>query len=137
MAAPHRPSAPGVAGPGIYSESAPELRWTGSWAALRSAREAGPRVGRGETASVALHFFGTGVRWVSRCGHAAGVDEVRVDGRLVATVDRWAPRTPYRSTVFELHDLPPGEHVVEIRPAYPRGPAPSDDDVVVDAIVVT
>ncbi len=76
------------------------------------------------------------MRWVSHRGRTAGVDEVRVDGRLVATVDRWAPRTPYRSTVFELEDLPPGEHVVEIRRTERHLPG-APDDVVVDALVVT
>jgi hypothetical protein len=85
---------------------------------------------------VSLRFRGTAVEWVSRRGRTAGVNAVWLDDRLVATVDRFSTRTEHRVVVWSVTDLPPGVHTVRIEHTGARGPAATDDTVVVDALVV-
>ncbi|WP_298460876.1 hypothetical protein [uncultured Cellulomonas sp.] len=125
-------------GPGTYEEHAPSLTWTGRWSGLRSARDSGGAATRARSgpASVSLRFRGAGVDWVSRRGRTAGINTVWLDDRLVATVDRYAPRTEHGVVVWSVTDLPPGVHTVRVEHTGTRDPAAIDDTVVVDAFVV-
>jgi hypothetical protein len=125
-------------GPGTYEEHSAALEWTGRWSRLRSTRDSGGAVTQASSgpASVSLRFRGTGVEWVSRRGRTAGVNTVWLDDQLVATVDRFSPRTQHRVVVWSVQDLPPGVHTVRIEHSGTRSPEATDDTVVLDAFVV-
>jgi hypothetical protein len=75
-------------------------------------------------------FTGDSVAIIAPKEAGAGTIEVRIDGQTRTTIDLSAPDTRQaQQTVWEVADLPPGEHVIEI---VHRGPGP----VAVDAIVV-
>lgn len=134
-----RPDPDPTVGPGTYEESSPSLVWTGAWSRLASRRDsgAGARQARGGPASVQLRFVGTGVRWVSRRGRTSGRNDVYLDDELVATVDRYAPATRHRATVWQVDGLPAGPHTVRIQHTGDRHQDATDDTVVLDALVVT
>ncbi|KZX20096.1 hypothetical protein [Rathayibacter tanaceti] len=131
--------APVVPGAGTYQNDSAFVTTQGTWSTLSSAADSGGSVGYSNSVGAAafLRFSGTGVSWVSRLSPSSGINEVVVDGAVVATVDRYSPTTRAGVTVWTSGPLRAGEHTVTIRRGTAKNPAATGSTLVLDAFVVT
>lgn len=83
-----------------------------------------------------LIFNGRAVRWIGVRNHGSGIANVYLDGRRVATVDTYSRHNQAQAVLFVRTDLPPGHHVVSIRPTGRRNPNSDGAWVWVDAFDV-
>ena len=83
-----------------------------------------------------LHFKGRAVRWIGYHDPSSGIGEVYLDGRHVATVDTYSSREEAQAVLFVKTDLPPGKHVLSIRPTGRGNPQSDGAWVWVDAFDV-
>lgn len=63
--------------------------------------------------TVSHEFHGTGVRWAGRRFDDAGITEVKIDGKVIALVDQYAPSRGL-PLAWETRDLPCGKHKVTL-----------------------
>jgi len=87
-------------------------------------------------AQAVLHFNGRGVRWIGLRDSRSGIGQVYLDGRRVATVDTYSSRNEAQAVLFVRTDLPPGNHVLSVRPTGQRNPMSNAAWVWVDAFDV-
>jgi DUF1680 family protein len=76
-------------------------------------------------ATVEGKFQGTGVRWLGSRFDDAGIAEVSIDGKVVATVDQYGPG---RGLPFEWSqkNLKPGSHLIRLRLLNAKPPQSKD-----------
>lgn len=130
--------APVVPGAGTYQNDSAFVTTQGTWSTLSSAADSGGSVGYSNSVGAAAFLrFGHGVSWVSRLSPSSGINEVVVDGAVVATVDRYSPTTRAGVTVWTSGPLRAGEHTVTIRRGTAKNPAATGSTLVLDAFVVT
>ena len=72
-----------------------------------------------ETAT--LMFAGTGIEVVSCKNNDRGTLEISIDGKVVETVDTYAPSSQRQQTVFSKDDLKPGVHTITVRATAQKG----------------
>lgn len=125
-------------GAGTHQNGSPAVAVTGTWSTTSSSADSGGGVSFSSTggASATLRFTGTGVSWVSRRSSTSGIDEVRLDGVLVASVDRYSATTRSAQTVWTSGTLPAGTHTVTITRGSTRNPAATGGNLIHDAFVV-
>lgn len=133
------PPAPVVAGAGTYQNGSSFIVTAGTWATLSSSGDSGGSISYSSStgATASLTFTGTGVSWVSRTTASSGINEVLVDGVLVATIDRYSATTRSAVTVWSSGPLPAGQHTVTLRRGSTRNPAATGATLILDAFVVT
>jgi hypothetical protein len=114
-----------------HQESSGLVTTRGAW------REAsGPSLSGGDViysrqagATITFAFRGSDIGWVGTLTPAGGTAQVRLDGRLVRTVDLAAARVRYRQLLARVHVTGDGPHVLSIRVV-------GDGRVDVDAFIV-
>jgi hypothetical protein len=76
-------------------------------------------------ATATVDFVGTGIRWLGYRYDDGGRAEVRIDGKLVATVDQYGPG---RDLPFDWHitGLTPGKHTLTLTLIAAKTPASRD-----------
>lgn len=99
-----------------------DLRFSSGWAPGGEMRIGDMKVTTTPGATVEFAFTGVGVRWVGRKYDDAGRTEVRIDDKLVATVDQYdaAREVPFR---YEVRDLPAGQHTIKLTTLAEKNPA--------------
>ncbi|MFB6489477.1 right-handed parallel beta-helix repeat-containing protein, partial [Xanthomonas perforans] len=122
---------------GTYQEDSPQVRLDGRWtSSVHSMDAGGASVYATGKAKASIAFTGSAIRWVSRTGPRSGIAEVRVDGKLVASVDRFSPTNRYQSTVWQTSSLSSGTHVLEIVWTDRRNSSSGGDSIVLDSFIV-
>lgn len=98
-----------------YQESSDRVTLRGTWrrAAGPSLLGGGVTFTRG-TGRLEFDFRGTDVAWVATKTPMSGRAEVRVDGKVIDTVDLRSATVDYRRVVFRWQG-DPGDHTLEIR----------------------
>jgi uncharacterized protein YkwD len=131
---PSSPSSPAVAGTWTRVEDT-NVSYSGSWVPIMKSAASGGRYTRSNTtnASALLAFTGTGVRWIGVVSSTAGIANVYLDGRKVASVDQYADSTAYQRTLFTRTGLAPGRHTIQLVVSGLRNPNAGDQRVYVDA----
>lgn len=112
---------------GTWMQGNTSRSWSGGTAA----------VGFAEGQRATVSFVGTTVQWVGFRGPQTGLANVYLDGRLVATVDPYAPAEELDAVLFSATDLPAGPHALTIEATGAKNPLSTDRLVVVDAFDLT
>jgi len=109
----------------------------GTWRYRANMRYSGGRMSYANIAGAALSAAFTGERLeiVSDKDPYRGRAEVWVDGALAGFFDSYSATTQFQATVFTV-DLPPGAHVVEVRPTGTQQASSRAAYVVVDCFKV-
>jgi GH25 family lysozyme M1 (1,4-beta-N-acetylmuramidase) len=115
--------------------SRPELG--ASWGDRRVSAASGGSIADSDLAGAraSFAFAGTGVDWITSEGPDQGRANVFIDGRLVKTVDGYAPR-PAFGVVRSFTGLAEGIHTIRIVAQGSARPAASGTSVSVDAFAV-
>lgn len=102
-----------------------DLRFSSGWTPTGEIRIGDMKVTTTPGSTVEFTFTGIGVRWVGRKYDDAGKTEVRIDDKLVATVDQYdaAREVPFR---YEVRDLLPGKHTIKLTTLADKNPASRD-----------
>ncbi|PPG87751.1 hypothetical protein C5C00_10165 [Rathayibacter rathayi] len=132
------PPAPVIPGEGTYQNNSVFVTVTGTWSTLTGGGDSGGAIGYSNSAgaSATLRFTGPGVSWVSRLTASSGINEMLVDGVVVASVDRYSATTRSGVTVWSSGALPAGQHTVTLRRGSTRNPAATGATLILDAFVV-
>ena len=121
-----------------FEEDDERLLYSPEWTTAVDARYSGGSAAITEApgARVWLAFEGTEVRWIGTRSRSGGIAEVYIDGNLVDTVDLYTQRGSgeYQAVVFEISDLEPGQHVLEIVNTDRRHPRSNGFRIEIDAI---
>ena len=117
--------------PSLVQESSGRVSTRGPWrlAAGPSLSGGGVTFSGAAASTLKLSFKGTDIGWVATLTPMSGRAQVRLDGKLIDTVDLAATGVRYRQLVFRRHVAGTGGHVLEIRPL-------GDGRVDADAFVV-
>lgn len=128
-------SSPGV---GTVEEDSSYITYQGSsWQSSSAYQDSGGAVAyTTRSGSATFSFQGTAVAWVSRMSPSSGVNDVYLDGRLVARVDRYSSTPRYAQRVFERSGLEDKTHTLEVRWTGTRNPSATGSNLVVDSFVV-
>jgi len=120
-------------------ETSSAVRYTGTFhSQSNTADSAGAMRYSGATGGAAeFTFTGTGIRWLSRYGATSGIDQVYLDGVLVATVDRYSPTNIHQKVAYEKLDLPAGTHTIRIVRTGNKNPSASNSYLILDAFETT
>jgi len=125
------------AGVGIHQTASSGISFSGPWRSMASRSDSG---GSSQylnaKGSASLSFTGTSVQWLSRVTPSAGIADVYLDGRKVASVDRYSSGTAYQRTVFARSGLSAGSHTIKIVWTGKKSARSEGTNLVVDAIVV-
>ena len=129
-----RLASPGTASMRIIDDGSRAIRWTGTWREAHHAAYAGGavRYATAAGASATVRFTGRSVRVIGPTGPTRGKVQVRVDGRLVRTIDLRSARFRARTTIYSAAWSRTGTHRVELRVAGTAG----RPYVAIDRIVV-
>jgi hypothetical protein len=102
--------------PALVSDASPTLAYAGTWTAVADVTALGGGLHESPTASstARLTFAGRDVAWVAEKGPGHGKAVVRIDGRIVATVDLNASTDGARRIVFARHWATRGTHTIVI-----------------------
>jgi hypothetical protein len=97
-------------------DASASMTWTGAWSPIALQAYLG---GQGHStnakgATATLRFSGTSVAWVGPVGPTRGKAQVYIDGRLMTTVDLWAPSFHARRIVFAA-SVRDGAHTLVIK----------------------
>ncbi|KQQ11123.1 hypothetical protein [Rathayibacter sp. Leaf296] len=132
---PPQPTAPGA---GTYQNGSESIVTEGTWSTLSASADNGGSISYSTStgASASLTFTGTAVSWVSRRTSSSGINEVYIDGALVASVDRYSSSTAYARTVWTSGPLAAGTHTITIKRGSTRNPSSSGSNIILDAFVV-
>jgi hypothetical protein len=98
-----------------YSESSPEVSYSGSWGTFATSAAWGGKLRYAKTrgASATIRFSGQSIGWVSTRSPARGKANVYLDGAFVATVDLWSSTVKYKQVVF-ARAVSDGNHTLRI-----------------------
>lgn len=95
----------------------PAVVYTGTWATATDSTVSGGTAAESNqaNATATLTFSGTGVTWIGyKCGCAAGIADVSVDGGAATQVDNYSATTQPQAPVFSVSNLPKGTHTLKI-----------------------
>ena len=123
-----------------YEQDNPAVTYTGTWVTASDSSVSGGTATETNqaNATATFTFTGTKVSWIGyRCGCAAGIAEVSVDGGAPVQVDDYSATTQPQAVVFTSPVLPRGNHTLAITVTGRYDPAGSTAYVVVDAFDVT
>jgi hypothetical protein len=114
------------------------ITWSGAWSTnkLKVHRDGNARLAMEPSARVTLSFRGTGVRWIGYQDEWSGFAEVRLDGRLRATVDTYSTPARAQAVLYSVDGLDDGEHTLTIQPAGRRRPGALGSWIWIDAFSV-
>jgi hypothetical protein len=114
------------------------ITWAGAWSTnkLKVHRDGNARLAMEPSARVTLTFRGTGVRWIGYQDEWSGFAEVRLDGRLRATVDTYSTPARAQAVLYSVDGLNDGEHTLTIQPTGRRRPGAQGSWVWIDAFSV-
>ncbi|MBE0418491.1 MAG: hypothetical protein IBX63_12125 [Coriobacteriia bacterium] len=84
-------------------------------------------------------FSGSKITWIGPKQPNYGKAEVYIDGRLMGTVDQYAPKSSatISAKVWESPTIPEGQHTIRIRVLEQRNPSSTAEIVVLDRFDVT
>ena len=101
----------------LVQDTSAGLALSGPWLAAGGPSLSGGTVhfSRSVGARARLTFSGSDVAWVGTRTPTSGRAQVRLDGRLVATVDLRDPAVRYRLVAYRWHAAKAGRHTIEIR----------------------
>lgn len=128
-----------AAGVGVYQENSPNVLLRGSWVRTSHSRDLGGASSYlTSSGSASLRFTGPAVSVIGRKTPSSGFVNVIVDGRRVATIDRYAPTTLYQQELWSATDLGAGDHTIEVQWTSQRNAAVSTSapSLSLDAFVV-
>ncbi|MGE5624314.1 MAG: Ig-like domain-containing protein [Bacillota bacterium] len=118
----------------------PAVAYTGTWVTASDSSVSGGTATESNqaNATATLTFSGTGVTWIGyKCGCAAGIADVSVDGGAPTQVDNYSATTEPQAKVFSVSNLPKGTHTLKITVTGTFDRNGSTAYVVVDAFDVT
>ena len=118
----------------------PAVAYSGTWVTASDSTVSGGTAAESNqaNATATLTFSGTGVTWIGyKCGCAAGIADVSVDGGTATQVDNYSATTQPQAPVFSVSNLPRGTHTLKITVTGTFDPNGSTAYVVVDAFDVT
>ncbi|HSV92849.1 MAG TPA: NlpC/P60 family protein, partial [Desulfobacterales bacterium] len=117
-----------------FEEHDRRIQRRGSWIRGTStlASGGGYIYSRRADAYVVVPFWGSSFRLVGMRGPAFGMAEVHLDGRLVGTVDLFAPEVQRAQTIWSVSGLSDGYHAVVIRVLGRASPESAGTTVVLD-----
>jgi lysophospholipase L1-like esterase len=138
---PEQPAAPSpgsAATAGTHENGSPLIALSGSWATLSNDWDSGGSIGFASSgaATATIAFTGTSISWISRKSATSGINEVYLDGVLVAEVDRFSTTTRLAQQVWTSGTLEQGRHTLKLVRTDARNPASTGGTLVVDAFVV-
>ncbi|MCU1444485.1 right-handed parallel beta-helix repeat-containing protein [Cryobacterium sp.] len=87
--------------------------------------------------SASLSFTGTQVTLLSRLSPSSGRSEVRIDGRLVATVDAYSATSTHSSALYTSPTGPRGQHTISVTRTGTKNAASTGTNLIIDAFRVT
>ena len=118
-----RLASPGAASNRVLDDGSGAIRWTGTWRQAHHAAYAGGgvRYATAAGASATVSFPGRAVRVIGPTGPTRGKVQVRVDGRLVRTIDLRSARFRAQTTIYSASWSRTGTHRVELRVAGTAG----------------
>jgi hypothetical protein len=98
-------------------DRAAAIRYSASWRSVKAKAASGGTLHRASTrgATARISVTARAVAWVAPRGPSRGSAEVRIDGRLVATVNLHAADSRPRQIVWSHAWSSPGRHTIEIR----------------------
>jgi hypothetical protein len=137
LASPAHAADEGIATPGVYEETSPDLSYTGTWRALSQQASSGGAIAHASGAAAAsLSFVGSSVTWYGWKAPTAGIAEVYIDGKLHATVDNYASYIQPKTALHHAAGLGPGVHTIEIRSTGTKNPAATGKTIHLDYLEV-
>ena len=123
-----------------YEQDDSHITYTGTWYPNSNSFESGgtATLTNFKGAQVILNFNGTGITWIGTADPYAGECYVNVDGvqTLVDTSIPTSPNTFYQHRLFEVHNLAPGIHHMNIEVLHVRDSTTSGSWVWVDGFDV-
>ena len=119
-------------------ETSSALKFTKTWKRGTSKGHSGGAhtytATRGATAE--LRFEGTSVKWLATKASMYGRAEVRLDGKLIKTVDLYSAKRLYRATIFSTSGLPSRPHTLSIRVLGTKRAGATGANVSIDAFEI-
>jgi hypothetical protein len=118
-----------------YSERSSVIDFSGSWRSARHSGYAGKvvRYATGSGATASITFTGTRIAWKGPVGPTRGKARVRIDGKVVKTVNLKRSGFQASTTVYSVSWKTAGRHTFEIEVLATPGHGP----VAIDELVVT
>jgi hypothetical protein len=108
------------------------------WKVSPNAQDSGGSVQYLQTAgSASFTFTGTQVTLLSRLSPSSGRSEVRLDGRLVATVDGYSATSKYATPLYTSPTGPRGTHTLTITRTGSKNAAAIGTNLIIDAFRIT
>lgn len=122
---------------GTYENAAQAVTYSGAWKTLNSRSDSGGSSRYlNSNGSATFAFTGTAVQWVSRATTSAGIAEVYLDGKKVATVDRYSAAEAYQKVVFEKTGLPATAHTLKVVWSGRSNSKSSGKNLLIDSFIV-
>ncbi|QJU54579.1 right-handed parallel beta-helix repeat-containing protein [Herbiconiux sp. KACC 21604] len=127
-----------AAGPGVYENDHPAIRYSGTWSTPTSSNDSGGSFASSNspTASASFSFTGSSIAWTSRLTGASGINDVYLDGTKVDTVDRYSATGKYQQTVFTNDELTDDMHTITIMATGTKNPDATGSQTIIDTFVV-
>jgi hypothetical protein len=127
-------SAPTSFAMALAQEANGNATWGGTWHVASNVHmsQGKSRYSSAPGAAVAYRFRGTDVALVATTSPVRGRARVFIDGKQVAIIDEYSPRTLYRQRVFTAH-LPLREHTLTVRVLGTHNAKSKGDRVDIDA----
>lgn len=132
-------AAAAAAGVGTYQEDSSAVTLSGTWTRTAHSRDLGGASAYiTSTGSASFTFTGPAVTLLGRKTPSSGFVNVIVDGRSVASVDRYAAANEYQQTIWSSTSLEAGQHTIELQWTSKVNPAvtTSTPSLSLDAFVV-
>jgi hypothetical protein len=108
------------------------------WKVSPNAKDSGGSVQYLQTAgSASFTFTGTQVTVLSRLSPTSGKSEVRIDGRLIATVDGYSATSKYGNALYTSPTGPRGTHTITVTRTGAKNTAAVGTNLIIDAFRVT
>jgi putative cofactor-binding repeat protein len=133
------PSTSAAAEVGLYQESSPEVVFRGGpWSQATSSADSGGSVAytTGAQSSVSMTFSGTSIHWLARKSPKSGAATVRIDGKLMATIDLYSAQTRFSQVVFSTTTLGAGTHTIVVARTGKANPSATSTVLQFDAFNV-
>jgi hypothetical protein len=120
-------------------ENDPAVTYTGAWMDIDDPTVSGGSVvatqQAGATATV--RFSGNTVRWISYlCPCTGGITEVSIDGRVLSSVNAYAPQRQAQVPISSYTNLADGDHAMTLRVTGASQAGSANNWVVVDSFLV-
>jgi hypothetical protein len=122
-----------------FEQDDPAVSWIGAWSTNHLGVHSGgsARLSMETASRVSLTFTGTGVSWIGYQDEWSGIADVRLDGRLRASVDTYSTPARAQAGLYVIDGLPRRIHTLTIQPTGRRRPASGGSWIWVDAFSIT